>query len=182
MVKNFGGNKSKKQGRKYVGDPKASRALRFPENDDEIFATITKQYGHGMCETMCIDGKERLCIIRNKFRGRGKKDNLAKIGTWVLIGKREWESIADGKKEKCDLLEVYRDEDKKKLMQNCDKNFTELIKKDENNNQTSVEENEDNIEFVDEQTLSYLNAADKEIQENTLQEGYFDDDIDIDDI
>jgi translation initiation factor IF-1 len=182
MVKNFGGNKSKKQGRKFVGDPKASKALRLPENDDEILATIIKIYGHGMCDTACIDGVERICIIRNKFRGRGKKDNLVKIGTWVLIGKRAWETVTDGKKEKCDLLEVYRDEDKKKLIQNCDKNFTELIKKT-NGDDDVVEENSD-IQFVDEQTQSYLNAAEQEIQDikNGGEQVEEDDEIDLDEI
>ena len=52
MVKNFGGNKSKKQGRKFVGDPKASKALRLPETSDEIIATIIKIYGHGMSQSI----------------------------------------------------------------------------------------------------------------------------------
>ena len=182
MVKNFGGNKSKKQGRKFVGDPKASKALRLPETSDEIIATIIKIYGHGMCDTACIDGKERLCIIRNKFRGRGKKDNMVKIGTWVLIGKRVWETVTDGKKEKCDLLEVYREEDKKKLIQNCDKDFTELIKKT-NVEDNDIEENCD-IQFVDEQTQSYLNAAEQEIQDkkNGGELVEDDDEIDFDEI
>lgn len=180
MVKNFGGNKSKKQGRKFVGDPKASKELRVPDNEFEIIASVTKDYGNGRCLTICIDGKERICIIRNKFRGRGKKDNLVKIGTWVLIGKRDWETIRDGKLENCDLLVVYRDDEKNKLMQSCDKDFSAIYKINHETNSTP----EDNcpVEFVDEQTQEYLDAAEKEIMETNLQENCFDEDIDIDEI
>jgi hypothetical protein len=49
---------------------------------------------------------------------RGKKDNLVSIGTWVLIGKRNWETSRDGKLENCDLLVVYREDEKKKTYAN----------------------------------------------------------------
>ena len=182
MVKNFGGNKSKKQGRKFVGDPKASKELRVPENEFEIIASVTKDYGNGRCLTICIDGKERICIIRNKFRGRGKKDNLVKIGTWVLIGKRDWETIREDKHENCDLLVVYRDDEKKKLMQSCDNDFTAIYKN--NDYDDTINNDDSNVEFVDEQTLEFLNAAEKEILEKKTQENVVeeDNDIDIDEI
>lgn len=179
MVKNFGGNKSKKQGRKFVGDPKASKELRVPENEFEIIASVTKDYGNGRCLTTCIDGKERICIIRNKFRGRGKKDNLVKIGTWVLIGRRDWETIREDKHENCDLLVVYREDEKKKLMQSCDKDFTVIYKNDEHN---SIPEENCPVDFIDQQTLEYLNAAEKEILEKKTQENVVQDDDDVIDI
>ena len=45
------------------------------------------------------------------------QENNVKIGTWVLLGLREWETTVSNKKDKCDLLEVYREDDKKKIMQ-----------------------------------------------------------------
>jgi translation initiation factor 1A len=182
MVKNFGGNKSKKQGRKFVGDPKASKELRLPENEFEIIASVNKDYGNGRCLTICLDGKERICIIRNKFRGRGKKDNLVKIGTWVLIGRREWETIRDDKPENCDLLVVYRDDEKKKLMQSCDTDFTAIYKNDEHN---STPDENCPVDFVDEQTQEYLDAAEKEILGKKTDETVTDNNdviIDLDDI
>jgi translation initiation factor 1A len=163
MVKNFGGNKSKKQGRKFVGDPKASKEVRVPENEFEIIASVNKDYGNGRCQATCIDGKERICIIRNKFRGRGKKDNLVSIGTWVLIGKRNWETSRDGKLENCDLLVVYREDEKKKLMQICDFNFTAICKNNETTN--TIIEDDCSIQFVDSKTQEYLNAAEQNIRE-----------------
>ena len=38
--------------------------------------------------------------MRNKFRGRGKRDNTVSPGTWVLIGIREWERC---EKPKCEF-------------------------------------------------------------------------------
>ena len=39
------------------------------------------------------DGKTRMCIIRNKFRGRDKKDNTININSY-LIGVRDWEVVS----------------------------------------------------------------------------------------
>lgn len=117
MVKNTkGGNKGKKQGRKYI-NAGGSQKTRFAEDEDEIYACCQKMLGNGMFVALCYDKKERLCIIRNKFKGRGKRDNIINIGTWVLIGRRSYEARAEGKLEKCDLLEVYSDSERHKLKQ-----------------------------------------------------------------
>jgi hypothetical protein len=63
---------------------------------------------------MCTDGKVRLCVIRNKFRGRDKRDNTISPNVWVLVGIRDWEARI-GKPQKCDLLEVYSDGDREKI-------------------------------------------------------------------
>jgi len=181
MVKNFGGNKSKKQGRKFVGTPGGSKALRLAEEEGELFACVTKMFGHGMLDAMCLDGVERLCVIRKKFRGRGKQENNVKIGTWILIGLREWETTVTDKKDKCDLLEVYRDDDKDKIMQRSNKDFTAILKLNDFN---SVEENDSSVVFVDEQTQSYLNAAENKVveEENDDVSGDCFGEIDFDDI
>ena len=91
-----------------------------------------------------------------------KKDNLVSIGTWVLIGKRDWETTRDGKLENCDLLVVYR-EDEKKLMQICDFDFTAICKNNETTN--TIIEDDCSIQFVDSKTQEYLNAAEQNIRE-----------------
>ena len=67
MVKNYGGNKSKKQGRKFVNAPR-DRKLRFAEEIEELYSVVTRMFGNGMCEVKCIDGETRLCIFRKKFK------------------------------------------------------------------------------------------------------------------
>ncbi len=114
MVKNkIGGNKAKRQGRKFIGT--ISSKLRVAIEEGEIYAVVTKHFGNAMMDVLCIDGVNRICIIRNKFRGRGKRDNCVNVGNWILIGKREWEIVDSDKKEKCDLLEVYNQSDVEQL-------------------------------------------------------------------
>ena len=114
MVKNiYGGNKHKSQGRKFT--VKSSYKLRISNDEAEIYAVVTKMLGNGMFYCHCIDDIIRLGHIRGKFSGRGKRDNIVEVGKWVLVGEREWEDKS--KKEKqCDLLEVYNDLDKEKLL------------------------------------------------------------------
>ena len=120
MVKNTtGGSKTKGQARKLVSyDAKTtSKALRLSTDECEIYAQVTKYLGNGMCHVLSTDGKTRLCHIRGKFRGRGKRDNMIGVGSWILIGLREWEIGKDDTKklENCDLLEVYNNIEQDKL-------------------------------------------------------------------
>jgi initiation factor 1A len=119
MVKNQkGGNKAKRQGRKHVqASGNFVARTRFSTDPDEIYAFCTKLLGNGMCHVKCIDGNDRLCFIRKKFTGRGKKDNTVAGGTWLLVGRRSFEKAQAGKLEKCDLLEVYNSHDQKQIKQ-----------------------------------------------------------------
>ena len=177
MVKNQqGGNKAKRQGRKFVGT--TSSKLRVALEEGETYAIVTKHFGNGMVDVMCIDNINRLCIIRNKFRGRGKRDNCVNIGTWVLIGEREWEATSSDKKPKCDLLEVYNSSD------------VEQLKKTPNNWHilTSAVETEkkldldDSVNFVDSETIGYIDNHQNDV--NTLPSvvEHSDDEIDFNDI
>ena len=122
MVKNtIGGSKTKGQARKHVY-AKPSQALRISEDPLEIYVQVQKMLGGELCQVEDSAGRAFLCHIRGKFRGRGKRDNFIKAGTWCLVGCRDWEPIAatatTEKKTKlpnCDLLEVYSDLDKEKL-------------------------------------------------------------------
>lgn len=115
MVKNAtGGNKSKKQARSSLSTPQQN--IRKAKEEGEIYAAVTKIFGGPNCLVMCNDGVSRNCVIRNKFKTRGKRDNNITIGSWVLVGIRDWEVRSDGT-QKCDLLEVYSHSEKDKLKQ-----------------------------------------------------------------
>ena len=140
-----------------------------------------------MCHVLCLDGITRLCFIRGKFRGRGKKDNLLTPGTWVLIGLREWEnnttSSTDGKpSQKCDLLEVYGDMDKERLRSTIHVDWT--IFQDDKFGGGKVE---NDIEFTDEKTSEYIELIEKEMDKKKTEKSTVivlneEDEIDINDI
>ena len=117
MVKNKGGGNHKHMARKsFGGDQRTQNKLRIAEDECEIYAQVEKLLGNGMCYVECMDNIKRLCIIRGKFRGRGKRDNTLANGTWCLIGLRDYLSApAEGKLQQCDLLEVYSSTDKARL-------------------------------------------------------------------
>jgi initiation factor 1A len=134
MVKNVhGGNKHKSQGRKFT-TAKASNKLRVAENEGELYSIVTKMLGNGMFHAYCIDGIIRLGQIRGKFSGRGKRDNFVEVGKWVLVGEREWDISSTDKskntKLKCDLLEVYNEMDKERLIDNVRMDWNVLISQD----------------------------------------------------
>jgi hypothetical protein len=176
MVKNTkGGNKAKKHARKNNSDDHQGKT-RFSTDPDEVYACCSKLLGNGMCRVMCIDGVERLCIIRNKFRGRGRRGNVLQMGTWCLVGRRSFENAKDNKLEKTDLLEVYGEIEKKQIMQkeiqlkdkwklfaNMGTQFTnsvhdedlisfhrdvEMPEEEESNSEEEDEDNEDETEIV----------------------------------
>lgn len=164
MVKNTtGGNKHKGQARKFTSNFKQTNKLRVIEEEGEVYAQVTKMLGNGMCHVICIDEKTRLCFIRGKFRGRGKRDNTLKVGTWLLIGLREWES-EKGKSstelEKCDLLEVYSDLDKERLKKTVNCNWTHFIENDANFTNTNAN---DEITFEDDGIEEYKKLMESEI-------------------
>ena len=72
------------------------------------------------------------------------------IGSWILVGLREWEVGKDDSKklENCDLLEVYTDYDKEKLKTTVTTlNWAAFISNDSKNNK--VENCVDDIEFTE---------------------------------
>ena len=141
MVKNTGGNKCKRQGRKYIHAPQ-QRSVRFIKEEGEMYAVVTKLYGGCNCEVICMDGNKRLCVIRNKFRGRDKGDNTISPKVWVLVGVREWES-RQGKPQKCDLLEIYTHQERSKLIQECKQNLSVLLNHERSNEAGGGGNNED---------------------------------------
>ena len=106
MVKNTGGNKAKCFGRKHMSSSNSS-FIRMTENESEKYGIVRKIYGGAICEVFCHDLVTRQGIIRGKFRGKGKRNNIIASGTVVLIGLRDWATVTKSEKEQCDILEVY---------------------------------------------------------------------------
>lgn len=186
MVKNAGGNKAKSQARKFVTAPRSS-VLRFSEDECEVYAQVTKTLGNGMCQVLCIDGITRLCHIRGKFRGRGKRDNTIGNGSWILVGLREWELERkdDKKLQNCDLLEVYSNSDKEKLKSAVTGvNWSNFIKNDNLFNNVSGQEDSIGFKFTDEATDEYEKIVEAQLMSkgkisNIIMD---DDEINVDDI
>ena len=152
MPKNTkGGSGHKRQARKHTSGGYQNNRTRFSDDPLEMYAVCTKLYGQGHIEVMCHDGVSRMCVIRKKFKGRGKRDNNIILGTWLLVGKREFEVRAAGKKEKCDLLEVYRDNDKVNLQQHESDIWSTWSQAPEG----TEAEDDDVFQFVDERTQKY---------------------------
>lgn len=166
MVKNVsGGNKSKGFARKNL--VKKDHSLRVSEDEAEVYAQVTKIFGGPMCQVITLDGVEMLCHIRGKFRGRGKRDNFIGSGTWLLVGKRDWEKeAAAGKLLNCDVIEVYNDGDKVKLKNNLTSvNWSLFITNDSKMVGSSETEGvlNDTIEFADEKTQEYQDLINAQV-------------------
>lgn len=110
MVKNMnGGNKAKKGGRKTFTNNKTILST----NEFEVYGVVVKMLGGKICEVKCQDNIVRLCHIRGSFSGKNKGANFIRPGLWVLIGLREWST----EKNHCDLICLYTDRDKEKILQ-----------------------------------------------------------------
>jgi initiation factor 1A len=104
MVKNMGGKNTKR-------GPRSQAPIYFrpPENEDELVGIIEKNMGQGTLMVKFSNGKTSLCHVRKKF---GKERNSIKVGGWVLVGLRSFETT----QKNSDLLEIYSDMDVKRLL------------------------------------------------------------------
>lgn len=162
MVKNTGGNKAKGYASKDM-KPKGNSKLREAEDEGELYAIVTKLLGNGMCNVFCIaDDTVRLCMIRGKFRGKGKSSNLIGNGTWVLVGERSWES-ADKKMKTCDLIEVYSALEKDRLKSVLsEEDIDNLISHDVTN--ISTPENHSGVSFMSQKQIDYMETMERSLQ------------------
>lgn len=184
MVKNSGGNKTKRDARKHIA-PQNDKQLRVIIEDGETYAVVKKVLGGGMCLVTSLDGKSRNCVIRNKFKGRGRSSNMVGVGTWVLVGIRDWEVRKSGKESNCDLLHVYSSGDKEKLLQKNDVNFDSLlgtmkeIEQIEGKNKNDISA----FEFASTAEISYQELlANRKVGDDTNEIAFEDAGFDIDDI
>jgi len=170
MVKNVkGGSGHKSQARKNVVSTaeKHSHRLRLVEEEGEMYAQVSKDFGNGMCEVICNDNVKRLCIIRGKYRGRGKRDNEIRVRSIIMVGLREWETHFENSKklEKCDLLEVYSDYDVERLKKSADITWS-IFDMDDSANQYATD---DIVHFSDNTEDEYKQLVENDIiKTNTL--------------
>ena len=146
MVKNVkGGSKHKKFAKKNVkGNTDFDERVRKSANKDEIYAAVSKILGNGRVEILCNDGISRQCVIRNKFRGKNKRNNEVTTGSIILAGLRSWETPNPNKKETCDLLCVYNNSQINKLKTEPNVNMGLLL----STSKTAFDK-ESHIEFFD---------------------------------
>jgi translation initiation factor IF-1 len=157
MVKNIaGGCNGKKVARKHT--TKSKNELRLSKSSDEKYAIVKKLLGN-TCDVICDDGVNRRCIIRGKFTGRNKRDNMLDGGTFILVGMREWVEEGLGSNSRtnedknvryCDLLEVYNSMERD-ILRRTHNIFSSL--KDESGNK--YDDIDNNVTFVDENTIKY---------------------------
>lgn len=116
MVKNKkGGSGHKKMARKNVKPAYVQRKLRKSQDPLEYYARVVSVHGGGHADVYCQDKKNRLLVIRGKFKGRNKRDNVIKVDSIVLVGLRDWEVVQAKKKEKVDLIYVYNESNLEEL-------------------------------------------------------------------
>ena len=189
MVKNTnGGSKAKGFARKHANNNNNNNNdVRVVEQEGEIYAVVTKMCGGGMFQCYGIDHVERLCHIRGSFSGRKKRDNIVVNGGWVLIGLREWDKKEEEKQStsysstttttkkvklpQCDLLEVYNDKDREKLLATVKENWKILIKHDPT--RIGFDEDEDVIAFgktEDDDEFGFKFATAAEIERDALMQ------------
>jgi translation initiation factor IF-1 len=103
MVKNMTGGKGSKSFARKLLSTSRSDFIRESTSPLEQYALVTKMLGNGMCYVSTVEHGQLLCHIRNKFSGRSKRSNFISIGSYVLVGLRDWETTI----KNTDLLEVY---------------------------------------------------------------------------
>lgn len=104
MVKNVtGGSKHRSAARKQAV-PAAPPVVQWVRRaaEGELYASAARNYGGCRFGVLCSDGKERVCVIRRKFK-KYRRGNDVSVGTYMLVGTREWETDSST----CDLLCVY---------------------------------------------------------------------------
>jgi translation initiation factor 1A len=156
MGKNIhGGSSHKKFARKFAAPSAAkNNRLRISEDPAEVYAIATKMLGSCMFHCYCVDGVVRLCHIRGKFSGRGKRDNLVECGKWILVGLREWSDASNpnvkksDKMQQCDLLNVYSDSDKHRLKETVNANWSALEDNDVSKESQGINKLEEECEFT----------------------------------
>jgi initiation factor 1A len=171
MVKNVkGGSSHKSQARKHTQSGVSSLSKTRLAEEGEKYAQVIKLLGNGMCHVLCDDEIIRLCIIRGKFKFRGRRDNNVINNSWILVGLRDFETEKTSKMGHCDLLEIYSDKDKEFLkVQETKINWKKFISNDNMSisGTTLGEEKEEYFVFSDEKEEEYNEIREKSIKEAT---------------
>ncbi|KAG5318028.1 IF1AX factor, partial [Pseudoatta argentina] len=110
---------------------------KFPIDNEQEYAQVTKMLGNGRLEAMCFDGVKRLCHIRGKLR----KKVWINQGDIILIGLRDYQDA------KADVILKYTSDEARNLKTYGE--FPETVRI--NDTVTFVEDGfDEDIEFGDE--------------------------------
>jgi len=180
--KNLGGKKAKGLARKLTsGFGSYSEQIRLSTCDLEQYAVILKLLGNGMCHVITTEGKTMLAHIRNKFRGRSKRNNEIKVMGIVLVGMREWENPY----KNCDVMEVYDDRATQQLraLPNVDISSLDQHIIDTTSSSMKTSTGATNIEFTNDLPQQNLPIQPMNVGESNDAGGsWLEDDILVDDI
>jgi translation initiation factor IF-1 len=103
MVRNISGGTGTKSLARKLTSNNSSREVPAPSNEYEKIAIVSKIHG-AHCDVVLVeDNATIICHIRNKFRGRNKRNNQISVGSYILVGLRDWQSSD----KHSDLLFVY---------------------------------------------------------------------------
>lgn len=182
VINEKGGCKGKKVARKHL--TKGKNELRLSHSSNEKYAIVKKLLGN-TCDVICDDGKERRCMIRGKFTGRNKRDNMIDSGIYILVGLREWVNEESGGSggggaghknvNYCDLLEVYNSAERD-ILKRTHGVFQSF--KDESITGKYDDGGSSSIAFVDQNTLKYQEMVKKMEKKGSGSESGSDDDDD----
>jgi hypothetical protein len=171
-----GGNKTKCQARKFSSAYSTRSATRLSNNPLELYVCVTKHFGQGRCCVKTINDKELMCVIRSKFKGRSKRNNVIELGTILLVGLREWEGPDNYKI--CDVLEVYDQEDINQLKSIPSTKISELDKYSLSFSNSNSNEN-DTFTFSNEEEKQLYKKLEEKEEDHNDEENC---EIDISDI
>ena len=161
MPKNKTGGSKHKKAKNYV----QNTSIRYKENDEQ-YGKVVRILGNCRFNVLCSDGLERLSIMRGKFKKR-KYINLHDI---VLLEVWEFQD------SKASIIDVYTDDNVKKLMKTSD--FPKIF--------VEIEDSSDNNEYCtfDIVDSDYnINEKDEEEEEDEEKEdSEIDSEIDLDEI
>lgn len=154
MPKNKIGGSKHKKAKNYI----QNTSIRYKENDEQ-YGKVVKILGNCRFNVLCSDGLERLSIMRGKFKKR-KYINLHDI---VLL------EVWDFQDSKASIVDVYTDDNVKKLMKTPD--FPKIF--------IDTEESNDN-EYCNFDIDDCYSNSDEENEEK--EEGEDNGEIDLDEI
>lgn len=103
MVKNVHGGKKAKKSKNTTPNRLKQQLLRAEQ--DQIYGHVEKVLGDMRCSVLCMDGIERVCRIRGKFKRRV----WINTGDVVLVALRTFED------KKADIIHKYMPEEIKSL-------------------------------------------------------------------
>ena len=103
MVRNISGGTGTKSLARKLTSNNSNREIPFPSDECEKIAIVSKIHGTHCDVVLVEDNATIICHIRNKFRGRNKRNNQISIGSYILVGLRSWQSSD----KHSDLLFVY---------------------------------------------------------------------------